>query len=227
MYYLLVVLNLWSASFVSVHSTFFLCGHFSLWCFYEMVTDTQPALVPVFRPAGSIGRREERHGVWCWVSHHFLLQVPQHFLQPGAELAAPAQTTAGPSASPQRPLQLLLRCHEQIHPQVSCLFEPSFTFHSGNGGLNCKACRICSFQGLRAKRPTLPPVQITAAVPRARALLLPGHQKDHTGLLRHQLGMFLLHSRSFSLTCYCPMFPSRAARYIVSAPTIAFCRIVT
>lgn len=72
----------------------------------------------MFRPAGCIRRREEWYGVRRWVGHHFLLQVPQHLLHPRPELAAPAQTTAGSPASPQRPLQLLLRLHEQIHPQV-------------------------------------------------------------------------------------------------------------
>lgn len=45
------------------------------------------------------------------------------------------------------------------------------------------------FQGLCGERPAVPPVQAAAAVPRAGALLLPGHQKDHTRLLRHQLGI--------------------------------------
>lgn len=45
----------------------------------------------------------------------------------------------------------------------------------GNTDQNCNRCRICPFQGLCGKRPTFSPVQTTAAVPRAGALLRLGH----------------------------------------------------
>lgn len=83
--------------------------------------------VQLFRPAGSLRRRESWYGVWCWVSHHFLLQVPEYFLHPGAELATPAQTAAGASASSQRPIQLLLCFHEQVHPQVWVSFHEVYS----------------------------------------------------------------------------------------------------
>lgn len=180
-------LSYWLAFSVWAHSTV----HCLLFLNANWVA---PALVPMFRPAGCIRRREEWYGVRRWVGHHFLLQVPQHLLHPRPELAAPAQTTAGSPASPQRPLQLLLRLHEQIHPQVwaSVFNHPSLSTQktTGNRDLNFNRRLTCPFQGLCAKRPTFPPVQTTAAVPRARALLLPGHQKDHTRLLRHQLGVY-------------------------------------
>lgn len=53
-----------------------------------------------------------------------------------------------------------------------------------------KAFLCVHFQGLCGEGPTIPPVQAAAAVPRAGALLIFGHQKDHTRLLRHQLGIF-------------------------------------
>lgn len=73
-------------------------------------------------------------------------------------------------------------------PRSECWFHlPSLT--GDEMDVNCNRCHICSFQGVCAKRTTLPPLQTTAAVPRAGALLLLGHQKDHARLLRHQLGM--------------------------------------
>lgn len=72
-----------------------------------------------------------------------------------------------------------------------CCKHPSLSAHREmeNEDLNCNDCHVCSFQGLCAKRPTFPPVQTTAAVPRAGALLLLGHQKNYTRLLCHQLGV--------------------------------------
>lgn len=83
-----------------------------------------------------------------------------------------------------------------------CFKPPSLSAHKKmeNEDLNCNGCHVCSFQGLCAKRPTFPPIQTTAAVPRARALLLLGHQKDYTRLLCHQLGVhfcFFFLSKSF------------------------------
>lgn len=77
-------------------------------------------------------------------------------------------------------------------PRSECCFNhpPLFTQKSAeNSDLSFNWCHLRLLQGLCAKRPTFPPVQTTAAVPRARALLLLGHQKDHTWLLRHQLGV--------------------------------------
>lgn len=105
----------------------------------------------MFRPAGSLRRRESWYGVWCWVSHHFLLQVPEYFLHPGAELATPAQTAAGASASSQRPIQLLLRFHEQVHPQVWVSFHESlFRLQSvalNPTGVTCVCFRDCMANG--------------------------------------------------------------------------------
>lgn len=48
---------------------------------------------------------------------------------------------------------------------------------------------VCLFQGLRGKWSAFSPIQATAAVSWAGTLLLLGHQKDHTTLLHHQLGV--------------------------------------
>lgn len=98
-------------------------------------------VVYLFRPAGGLGGRASPRGVRCGVGHHFLLQVPEHLLHPGAELAPPAQTAAGPPASSQRPLQLLLRVHDQVHPQVWASVLPGrLRLPSGAGNLTAVTC---------------------------------------------------------------------------------------
>jgi len=79
-------------------------------------------LVPALRPAGGLGGGASGLGLRRGVRHQLLLQVQEHLLQPGDQLAAPAEAAAGAPAAPQRPLQLLLRRHEQAHPQVT--FDP-------------------------------------------------------------------------------------------------------
>lgn len=96
-------------------------------------------------------------------------------------------------------------------PRSECCFShpPLFTQKNAeNRDLSFNWCHMHLLQGLCAKRPTVPPVQTAAAVPRARALLLLGHQKDHTWLLRHQLGVcvcFLYTFTSKSVLCFGPV----------------------
>ena len=87
------------------------------------------ALFPVCRPAGRIGAGASGAGVGRGGGHHLLLQVQEHQLHTGAELAPPPQAPAGPAAPAQRPVQLLLRHHEQIHPQVRCRLPVCLALH--------------------------------------------------------------------------------------------------